>query len=167
MASKKAGLSPVNSRKHYFHVTQGTVGLGAVAQLAQITAVVAPDANLSWEVREGAEIHQVYVEFWITSDDAAQGSFILTVEKVPSAAPAMTYANSIALTDYPNKKNILYTTMGLNNPTTGPATPVIRQWVAIPKGKRRMGLGDKIVVNLSGITNGVNYCGFLLFKEFY
>jgi len=78
----------------------------------------------------------------------------------------MNYANSIALDSYVNKKNILYTTMGLVGPNDEQPLPIIRQWFKIPKGKQRMGSNDTIKLNISAITNGLNYCGFSTNKEY-
>lgn len=159
-----AGKSPIMSIKHYRQDTVSTVALGAIVTKTPVSAVAAP--STSSEVKEGSIVKALYLEYWVTSDDTAQGSFVVTVEKVPASATTQTYAQSIALHTYPNKKNILYTTMGLNNATPGVAMPILKQWVAIPRGKQRMGLGDKIVVNFSGISNGMNLCGFVTYKEY-
>lgn len=153
----------INSEKHYVHWSVTTVGLGAIGQQNVVNAQVTPAGDN--QVREGAEVRAVYIEIWITSDDANSGSFSFSVEKRDGAQPAMTYANSIALGTYSNKKNIFFESQGINNPRGGVATPVFRDWVKIPKGKQRFGLNDKIVINISGITNGLDYCGFSTYKE--
>lgn len=163
---RRTNKSPIHSNKHYVHTTAASVAMAAIVNLTLAESVNVTVANAANEVVEGSLIKAIYVEYWLNSDDAANSSFILTVEKLPAAATPMTYAQSIALGTYPNKKNILYTTMGLVGPNPGQAVPVIRQFIAIPKGKQRMGLGDKIIVNLSGITNGIVYCGFATYKEY-
>ncbi len=154
----------VNTEKQYVQYTVTSVGLGSLGQEFIAEALEVP-ATASKDVRVGAKISAIYVEIWLGSDDAAQGSFNLTVEKVPGNSAFMTYAQSILLDDYPNKKNVFYTTQGINPPNVQSAIPVIRQWIKIPKSKQRMGLGDKFVVNIAGITNGLTYCGFSLFKQ--
>lgn len=126
-------------------------------------SVAAPSA--SNEVREGCTISAVFVEMWVTSDDSAQGSTVVSLEKRPSLSPQMTYAQSQALNSYSNKRNVFFTSQGLTPPNVQSGIPFIRQWFKIPKGKQRMGLGDLITLNISGITNGANYCGFFTFKE--
>ncbi len=124
-------------------------------------------ANLTNEIREGAKISAIYLEYWISSNDAAQGSALVTLEKIQADAPDMTFANHQALYSYKNKKNILYTFMGLVNPNVGVAMPIVRGWFKIPKSKQRFGLGDQLVVNYSGISSAINVCGFCIFKEQY
>lgn len=160
----KGTKSPIHSVKHYVQHSVFTVGLGAILQADIAIAVAAPAANN--QVKEGSIVKAVYVELWITSDDAASGSFSFSIEKRPAAAVGMTFAQSQALFTYPNKKNILYNSQGLNNPRAGVAMPVFKGWIAIPLGKQRMGLGDRIVYNVAGITNGLDGCGFETYKEY-
>ncbi len=158
--------TPIHSVKHFTQRTLATVTIGAINEFTIATAVVAPDANNANEVTEGSEVRAVYVEMWYTGDDAVQSSVLATIEKRPSGLTAMTFAQGQSLFTYPNKKNILYTTMGLVPPNTQSGVPLIRQWIKIPKGKQRFGLGDTLVLNSSGISDGANICGFMLYKEY-
>ncbi len=159
--------APIHSQKHMVQWTLTTIGtLGTMVSETFLTAVGPTLNNLPSEVVEGALVKAVFVELWITSDDTAGSSFVITLEKQPGAGGAMDYAESIALDDYANKKNILYTTMGLVGPNDEVPTPIIRQWFKIPKGKQRMGLTDRLKLNISAITNGINYCGFATYKEY-
>ncbi len=148
-------------------VGPATTAAGAVTPSTFIQAVEIQNKNTQVEVLQGAIIKAIWIEFWMTSDDAAQGSFSISVEKISSAGVDMTFAQSIALGTYPNKNNVLYITRGLVGPTTGATpTPVMRQWVAIPKGKQRFALGDRLNINFTAIANGITHCGFVLFKEY-
>lgn len=158
--------SPIHSVKQYNQYTPTTVALGAISNLTIVEGVNVTAANAVNECPEGALVKQVYLEFWITSDDATQGSVVASLEKIPASATAMTYAQSIALGTYPNKKNVLYTTQGLTPPNVQSGIPFVRGWFKIPKGKQRIGLGDKLVFNISGISNGANFCGFFLYKYY-
>ncbi len=158
----------INSQKHINMIGPATTTAGAVTVSTFVEGVEIQNKNTQVEVAEGAVVKAIWVEFWETSDDTAQGSFSLSIEKLPAGAPSMTFAQSIALGTYPNKKNVLYITRGLVGPTTGATpTPVIRNWVMIPKGKQRFGLGDKLNINFTAIANGITHCGFVLFKEYY
>ncbi len=159
-------MNPIQSVKHINQFSVTTVGIGALGQKQLALSVVAPDANAVSEVPEGAKISNVYVELWITSDDASQGSLAVNLEKTSTQMTAMTYAQSIALWTYANKKNIFYTTQGLVPPNVQSGIPFLRGWFKIPAGKQRFGLGDKLVLNISGITNGVNYCGLVIYKHY-
>jgi hypothetical protein len=164
--AKNTSKSPIISRKHYVQESVFTVGLGALVSRNPVTAVDRTVANFAFEVAEGSIVKAIYLEYWVTSDGASSGSFVMSVEKVPGGTSTMTYAQSIALDAYPNKKNILYTTQGITNPRGGVATPFIRQWISIPKGKQRFGLGDLLRINFSGITTGADVCGLAIYKEY-
>ncbi len=156
----------VHSTKHYGQKSLANVTAGNVSVLTAARAVEVKDKDVENEVEEGCSIKAIYCEFWLTSDDAAQGSFAVSLERKPGTAPNITYAESITLNDYDNKKNILYTTMGLLPTNVGSPIPLLRGWFKIPKGKQRMGKGDQIQLNISAISNGLNYCGFFTFKEY-
>ncbi len=155
----------VNTKKHLVQASLATVAGGAVAVFSIIDAKTAPAAAQPDEVTEGAIISAVYVEMWISSDDAAQGTCIVTLEKRPSGLVAMTAAESAALNLYENKKNILHTFMGLVPTNVQYPMTAIKGWVKIPKGKQRFGIADKLILNIHGQSNGANFCGFAIYKE--
>ncbi len=157
----------VHAEKHLVQNSLFTVASGALTALTIAAAkqTVTP-ANAS-HVREGSTISACYVEMWITSDDTAAGTAIVTLEKRPSNLGAMTAAESAALDGYDNKKNVLHTFMGLIPPNVQYPMAAIKGWFKIPKGKQRFGLEDKLVLNVHGQSNGVSACGFFIFKEQY
>ncbi len=134
----------------------------------EIDAVQIQDISVVNEVRAGAVIKAIYIESWITSQSAsAAASFTIVVEKIKGGQPDMTFAQSQNLENYPNKANILYTTQGLIGANINNAVPILKQWIAIPKGKQRFALGDKLHVNYVSITNGISICGVTIYKEYY
>ncbi len=156
----------IQSRKHIVQESVFTVALGATTTKNVAVAVERTIANTVTEVVEGATIKAIFLEFWITSDDAAQGSCSITLEKRSSGAGAITFAEAQALDSYANKKNILYFTQGLSPPNVQSGIPFVRGWFKIPKGKQRFGLGDILAINFTGITNGANICGMAIYKEY-
>ncbi len=156
----------IQSTKHISQSTGFTVAATAITAIQPIIAVVPADVNLTTECEEGSIIKALYCEYWLTSDDAASGFFVFSVEKLNTTQTSMLYAESVSLGVYANKKNIFYTSQGLTAPITGTPTPVVRQWIKIPKGKQRFGLGDKININISGIANGVQVCGMTILKSY-
>ncbi len=142
------------------------VASGAITPITIAFAVAAHPATLT-EVREGSKITAVYVEMWISSDDAAQGTAIVTLEKRTGNMTAMTAAQSGALNSYVNKKNILHTFMGLVPTNVQYPMSAIKGWVKIPKGKQRFGLQDILVLNVHGQSNGASFCGQFIYKEQY
>ncbi len=157
----------VHTEKHLvqrslFAVASGVLNIHVIA-IAPQTHVAATADN----VREGSIISSVYIELWLTSDDAAAGSVVCTLEKRGGTTTAMTAANSAALDSYANKKNILHTQMGLIGPNVQVPMPIVKGWFKIPKGKQRFGQGDVLIFNILAQSNGVSGCGFSIYKEQY
>ncbi len=155
----------INTHKHITQVSLFAVASGAVATVNIIIAAAVLDRTDPREVAEGATISAVYVEMWLTSDDTAAGTAIVTLEKRVSGHASMTAAQSALLNDYDNKKNVFYTFQGLVGPNVQVPMPAIRGWFKIPKGKQRFGLGDTLSLNVHGQSNGLAGCGFNIYKE--
>ncbi len=156
----------VHSEKHYRQNSLFTLTAGADTQLVIVDAVAVTDKTSSEEIEEGSSVKAVYIELWISTNDTSSGTFIAILEKIPSGAAAPTVANMALLNDYPNKKNVFYTTQGVNNPKAGVAIPVIKGWYKIPKGKQRFGLGDRLSITLFAQTGTIQACGFQIYKEY-
>ncbi len=162
-------VAPINSEKHIVHLTASTVVNGTILNTTVIDSLAAPVAANA--VHEGSVIKAVFIELWINGSGATNthSVFSITVEKKPAAAPDMTFAQSSTLGAYPNKKNILYTTQGILAAGIDGAQsiPVIRQWIAIPKGKQRFGLADQLMLNTSASGSiDLILCGIQIFKEY-
>ncbi len=160
-------LPPINTEKHYFHSPIFTVANGSVTTIVIADAVSVQAKDQPNEVEEGSLIKTVHLEYWISSNLAdTAGSAIVTVEKIPSDGDNPTFTQINNLGSYTNKKNVLFTFEGIT-PALNLANPipVLRQWVAIPKGKQRMGLRDKKAVHFASITSGFSVCGVALYKE--
>ncbi len=156
----------IHSQKHIVQQTRSQVATVAHVAIDIILAVQSTVAAAVDQVVEGASVRAVFVELWIL-DTANDGSFVITLEKLPGGAGGQTFAISNALGTYANKRNILYTTQGLSpNNGVGNPVPIIRQWFKIPKGKQRFGLAEKLKLNIT--NNGANdleFCGFFTYKE--
>ncbi len=156
----------IHSVKHYVQQSRSQVATVARVTIDICKGVLATTNNGVDEVVEGANVKAVFVEMWLL-DSGNDGSFIVSLEKRPSGLGGLTFAESNALGQYNNKKNLLYVTQGLSpNNGVGNPVPIIRQWFVIPKGKRRFGLEDKLVLNIT--NNGLNdleFCGFFTYKE--
>ncbi len=155
----------INTEKHYTQVSLFTVASGAIRNEELITSAAVPSG--AKEVREGAIVSAIYIEMWITTDDNVLGSHIVTLEKISSAGANLTVGASAALNVYTNKKNIFYTCMGLTPTNIQYPFACIKGWFKIPKGKQRFSLGDSLVLNIHGQSNGLTGCGFAIFKEQY
>ncbi len=168
MRHKFRKLATINSSKHIFNHSIATVATGAIQNIVEAVAVVVASVDAVNEVREGSVIKAIYIELWVLGVGSAEpASFIVTVEKAKGGQPDMTFVQSNNLGAYPNKGNVLYTTQGIVGDDTNNAVPFIRQWIAIPKGKQRMALGDELRVNTASITTGVQVCGVTIYKEYF
>ncbi len=159
----------INSVKHIVQfVKQDTGGAGSINNNVLVDVVELSAINLQQEVREGCVIKAIYLEFWASSDSSTVAlDANATLEKKPAGVAVMSYANSITLDDYPNKKNLLQTFVGLLPVSITNPIPVFKGWYKIPKGKQRFGLGDRLMFNIAGVSTGVIYCGFAIYKEYY
>ncbi len=156
----------IQSIKHYVQVPLATIASSAIRtdDIVDATAVAAVGAATD-EVEEGSIVKAVYIEMWIHANQAGSGSCQATIEKRPGTA-TMTFTNASNLAAYPNKKNILQTFQGITPSNATYPQIMFKGWVKIPKGKQRMGLGDKIVLNTAPISGGAQICGFFTYKEY-
>ncbi len=158
-------LSPIVSVKHYVHTPAVTIATGVRTMVTIVNAIAKGSAITSAaDVEEGAVIKAIYLEYWVSGETASQTGNALVLKR-PSGATQPTYAEMQNLGAYINKKNILSTHQGLM-PTGGNVMPIFREWIKIPKGKQRMGLGDLIQVAVSATGTTVNLCGFATFKSY-
>ncbi len=149
--------------KHYVQVSLATVLAGAASNTLFAQATQNPATASTVEV--GSTIKAVFVEMWVRTSDTSGGTALVSLIKTQDGQ-APTFADQIALHDYNNKKNVFYHTQGLTNINTDSATPFIRQWFKIPKGKQRMGEGDRLNLIISAQALDQNICGFILYKEY-
>ncbi len=156
----------IHSTKHYVQQSIGTVVVGTNKNEFLATAVEVSQKNIVNEVEEGALVKAVYLELWIRSAATSAASFTFVFCKIPSGAGAPSDAEMAALGDWDNKKNILFTSQGLINDVDSSALNLYKGWIAIPKGKQRMGLGDTISWHLRTVGQSLNFCGFSTYKEY-
>ena len=108
------------------------------------------------------------MELWLHNDDGSNArQFIVTLEKISSGGVDPTFTNMANFQAYDNKKNVLYTTQGtLGASDAQGAVPIIRQWIAIPKGKQRFSLGDRFIITLAAVGGQFQECGMFIYKEY-
>ncbi len=155
----------VVTTKHYIQWTITPVAVGTTVTEPIAVAVETSLKNLNTEVEEGAIVSAIYIELWVIGQsDSASGNVLASLYKSPDGTD-MTQADHVALHDYTNKNNVLYHTQGITNDGVANATPFIRQWFKIPKGKQRCSLASEFNLAISTQAEAVNYCGFALYKE--
>ncbi len=150
--------------KHYSNIPAGVVTSGAISANDIINVVAKGAARAqTFDVEEGAIIKAIYCEFWM-SGVTADKTGTWCIVKRPSNALNPTFAEMNSLGTYANKKNVFRTGQGLM-PTGGNIVPVIRDWLLIPKGKQRFGLGDALSIVFAATGTNVNVCGLSIFLE--
>ncbi len=161
-------VAPINANKHYVHFSNANIASGAAGTLNVVTAAVAPASTNAQDVEEGSIVKAFYLEIWVYGLGASgtDTQFFLSVEKVPSGAASMTFAQTSNLGAYPNKKNVLFVSQGVIGGIDTNSVAVVRNWILIPKGKQRMGLGDSIEITLATVGAPMQRCGFSTYKEY-
>ncbi len=168
MKHRKTLGNIVNSKKHYVQLENAALADAARRSTELVDAVQAPAVTDLQDVREGAIVKAIYLEYWIKSNATAgtECKFQFAIEKVPAGATPLTFAQMNTLQTYTNKKNIFYFSQGVLGDLTTASMPVFRSWFLIPKGKQRFGLDDKIVIALGATGATINNCGFATYKEY-
>ncbi len=156
----------IHSIKHYVQESITAVAAGAADHVFIINSLPVDQVDAVAEVVEGSVIKAVYVEFWVRGSATAAASGQVIVWKGSSDTSDPSTTDLAALGDWDNKKNILFTSMGLYNDVDADAIPVLRQWIKIPKSKQRFGLGDKLKLSILATGQGINHCGFFTYKEY-
>ncbi len=161
--------APIVSIKHILNQEDSAIASGAVrvvpiiVAVAQLAAVATPQ-----DVVEGSIIKAVHIEHWFKST-AASGSgckFQLVIEKVIAGQASITFAQMNNLNLYPNKKNVLYISQGIVGDLNTRTIPIFNDWIGIPKGKQRFGLGDEFTMTISSTNAASRSCGIVVYKEY-
>ncbi len=156
----------VHSVKHYVQLSIATVGAGAVVTDVLVSAVAVDDVNTVDEVIEGSIVKAVYVEYWLRAGSLTGSSGQMIIYKSEGDTTSPNATDMAALGDWSNKKNILYTTMGLYNDQDADAIAAFKGWIKIPKGKQRFGLSDKLKISCLATGIDLQRCGFATYKEY-
>ncbi len=159
----------IQSIKHFHPFTNAPILSGAIRAIdiveAEIIGGARATTNIVWE---GSYVKAVYLEVWLNGQGTSgtgTGQFVIVLVKLPASVAGPSVADMSNLMAYPNKKNILYTTMGNIGPQGNISIPVIRQWFAIPKGKQRFGLADRLRVVILSTGFEIDTCGISIYKE--
>jgi len=156
----------ISSRKLIKQIPVDTVTGGTIKNIVLANAKQDADHTVSNEVNVGSLVKAIYVEIWITADMAQPGSITVTLEKLPGVAPLMTFIQQSTLHTYPNKNNVLYITQGLIGDSNANPIPFLRKWFAIPKGKQRMAINERLVLNINANFQDAVHCGTVILKSY-
>ncbi len=154
----------IHTEKHQVQVTLTNVMAANVANINIVSVVQDGDTSLAQNVNVGTEVTAVFCEIWVLGNSQQPTTVTAIVYKTPAGAASIDNTQMATLHTYENKKNIFYTTQGLVGDANSVPIPILRQWIKIPKGKSRFGLGDKLRFSIRGITEETQFCGQFTFK---
>ncbi len=158
-------LAPITSVKHFVQRSALTVATGVANSFVIVDALAKGTAVATTaDVEEGSVVKAVFLEMWAKMSAAGQ-TYTAVVVKQPGGIASPTATEMSNLASYANKKNILATHQGLA-PADGNVIPFFREWIKIPKGKQRFGLGDKLQMRVLSVGGNLVICGISIYKEY-
>ncbi len=163
---RSQGLRPINRIKHVVD-KQSTIAGGTQEITALAKAVDAPVRTQTAEVETGCTINGIYlkVECVNTGVDGVFANAYMFVAKNPGNNLTLPGPNGVGVSN--NKKFIIHQEMLMlqfvdnSNPRT-----LFNGVIAIPKGYRRMGPGDRLVITVQSPGVELSYCFQCHYKEF-
>ncbi len=159
--SQALRVRPVKSEKEELTWSNLATDLGAGIQIALATAVDSP--TTAGQVEVGDTIPWVYIEFNVSAETITNTKiFHWYVMKVPAGVTP----GSAALYDVNTKRHVLK--RGMEMVPKSVNTIIKRIFVVpLPRNLRRMGDGDKIIIQgNASLTETMNWCGIAIFRHY-
>ncbi len=157
----------VHSEKHYVQDSLRTITASTAETIVLVEGVRQQDITNVEDVDQGSTVKAIYIEHWLRTQSTSPGSYICAIYKAPVGVAVFTTGGLAAINNADNKNNVLFFSQGLLNDQDSSALGVYRGWLKIPKGKQRMALGDRFI--LQTFAQGaldLTACGFATFKEY-
>ncbi len=161
----RSNLRPIHRIKHVVD-NQQSFALGTAVNVTLIDTKDAPVLTSPDEVETGSSVNGIYlkVEAYATSS-AALANFYMIVYKNPGGNIAAIAPNTVGIND--NKRYVIHQEMIMfQKQTNSNPRTVFNGVIAIPKGYRRMGPNDQLLLRM--LAPGVNgdVCAQCHYKEF-
>ncbi len=158
-------LRPVNRIKHV-RDAQSALAAGTSEELILAKAVDSPSLATSTEVQTGCTINGIFlkVEANATSS-AALSNMYFYVAKDPGGNLALPEPNAVGVSD--NKRYVIHQEMVMFQQVTNsnPRT-LFAGVIVLPRGYRRFGPNDTLVIKSLSPGVSINYCLQCHYKEF-
>ncbi len=167
MRRRGASMRPVNRIKHVVD------SFAALAGAAQVDVVVAgatdtPTLAVTTSVETGSVINGIYLKVECESNETILGAIpnvYMIVTKNPGGNITIPSANAVGSDD--NKRFVIHQEMVLlNNFQGGNSRILFNGVIAIPKGYRRFGPNDQLVVTIKAAAMDIHFCLQAHYKEF-
>ncbi len=156
----------INSEKRIVQITLTNVDESNQTNIVLVDVKQDPDNTAPNDVAVGTVIKAVYVELWVLATSQQPNTSTVILVKSPANTGTPTVGEFSNLNAWANKKNILQMHQGLIGDANTNPVPFFREWIPIPKGKQRFGLGDKLHLAIHAITDSVQVCGLVIFKAY-
>jgi len=162
---RNSSKRPIHSIKHVVDI-QGGIVAGTQAGNDLIEAVDAPTLALVDRVETGCTVSSIYlkVEAYATST-AALANFYMIVFKNPGGNISAPVPNQVGLND--DKRYVIHQEMVMmEKNTTGNPRTVFRGVISIPRGFRRFGINDKLIIAVLAPGVSADFCIQCIYKEY-
>ncbi len=160
-------LRPVNRIKHVID-RQSAIAAAGAENTALITASDTPDLANTDEVQTGATINGVYLKIETVRTTATSGvlsNVYLIVFKNPGGNISNPQPNLVGASD--DKRYVIHQEMIMTTQTANSNPRIVFNGVIkIPRGYKRFGPNDTLIVRLSSPGVAINYCLQCHYKEF-
>ncbi len=163
--SRFTRLRPVHSIKHIIDL-QGGLTVGTVTSNTLILAKDAPVLAGEIEVETASTISAIFLNIQVAaSSTAALANVYMAVSKNPGGNLADIDPQTVG--DDDNKKFVIHQEMIMTekNTTAIPRT-LFKGVIRIPRGYKRFGINDKLVVTLKSPGVTMDFCIQCIYKEF-
>jgi len=158
-------LRPINRIKHVFD-KQSALALGTGEFQVLVNTIDAPTIANPVDVETGCTINGIYLKLEaVTTGSTVLPNFYMYVAKNPGGNLSLPEANAVGVND--NKKFVIHQEMVMFQRQTGsnPRT-VFNGVIVIPRGYRRFGPNDQLVLRAFAAGNAAEYCLQCHYKEF-
>ncbi len=158
-------LRPVHRIKHVFD-KQGGIGAGAQVDEVLVLTKDAPVLANTTEVETGSKVNGIYIKVEVAATTAgALANMYIAIWKSPGGNVATIPANTVGAND--DKRFVIHQEMVMmEQSVNGNPRTLFNGVVVIPRGYRRFGPNDRLVMGLRPPGVNINYCIQAHYKEF-
>ncbi len=165
----RMSMRPIQRIKHVVD-TQGTLASGTQLLANVALAKDAPVLANTVEVVTGSTVNGIYLKVEVASNEVATAGLIpnvyMFIAKNPGGNITMPNANAVGVSD--NKRFIIHQEMLMieNSGKGGNPRVLFNGVIAIPKGYRRFGPNDSLVIGIITPVIDIAFCWQAHYKEF-
>ncbi len=158
-------LRPVNRIKHVKD-EQGGIAAASTVNVTLADATDTPTLAVTDSVETGSTINAIYLKVEINAtSSAALANAYMYVAKNPGNNLSMPNPNAVGASD--NKKYVIHQEMVmLQQQTNSNPRTLFNGVIVLPRGYRRFGPDDQLLLKISSPGVSLNYCVQCHYKEF-